>query len=190
MGDGAQFAWKSERQTHSLEAQKQDGVISNLSWQRQRRLSGRPRASIPPRQAGIAQGQATVQGSRDCQYPVSSTGTGSWTRERIWTGKGRHYRPSDTHTLLQRTAPRPRWPHQSTHSLGYSLIHLALIYWAPTRLRAGQALGRQWNVTQFLVLKLLQLSDDMKTSIQDGAGGHWGEDLCCVVESGMAAPSE
>lgn len=68
-----------------LAARKQDRVIFDLSWQRLRQLSGRPRASIPACQASIAQGWAVGQGGQDCQYPVSSPGTGSWTQVRTLT---------------------------------------------------------------------------------------------------------
>lgn len=44
-------------------------------------------------------------------------------------------------TLLQKTATRPYWFHKSTCIFSHLLIHSAIIYWAPTRLKAGLGLG-------------------------------------------------
>lgn len=43
-------------------------------------------------------------------------------------------------TLFQRAATRPYWFHKSTCIFSPLLIHSAIIYWAPTRLKAGPGL--------------------------------------------------
>lgn len=138
-----------EEQPPSLEAQKQDCVIFDLlSWQRQGQLSGRPRASILPVQANVAQGWAEVQGSRNCQDPVSLSGTGCRkldSRENLHAG-GRMPR-TIWHTV---TSPQsgsqwfsagPSEFHKSTCIFSSSFIHSAVIYWAPPRLRLGRPCG-------------------------------------------------
>lgn len=68
-------------------------------WAEAGQLSGRPRASILPVQANVAQGWAEVQGSRNCQDPwprCLALDAGSWTRGRICTRVGECHGPSDT----------------------------------------------------------------------------------------------
>ena len=123
-------------------------IFDLLSWQRPGQLSGRPRASIPPVRANVAQGWAEVQGSRNCQDPVSLSGTGCRkldSRENLHAGGRMPWTIWHTTTSPQNSS----WPfsegpsqfHKSTCIFSSSFIHSAVIYWAPPRLRLGRPCG-------------------------------------------------